>query len=203
MHAPPAAPLTPWQEAEQARQVVNVLARIEQRFAEGRWDSGYRFSPRGGNCLIGAIDEATRWVLPGVTDRVTAELTAQLPVPLRVIAKVRPRLALAAYNDTVAGRDGAMRLVREARYALGGLPMIRFVGEDRPRPWSSGTRPATPTSRGSTDLDPSSATATRPVDESRPVGTSPVGTSPVGTDPTAWPATGPTSSWTARRPSPR
>jgi hypothetical protein len=183
MHAPPAAPLTPWQEAEQARQVVNVLARIEQRFREGRWDSGYRFSPRGGNCLIGAIDEATRWVLPGVTDRVTAELTARLPAPLRVLAKVRPRLALAVYNDTVAGRDGAMRLVREARYALGGLPLIRFVGEDRARPWSSGTRPPpSTTERGDRGLDPPST---------------------VDTDPTPRPAVGPTGSWTARRLDPR
>jgi hypothetical protein len=65
MPSPP-IPLTPFQEAEQARQVVNVLARIETRLSDGRWASGHRFGPDGGNCLIGAIDEAAGWAQPGV-----------------------------------------------------------------------------------------------------------------------------------------
>lgn len=114
--------LSPLQQAEQARQVVGVLKRMEQRFTEGRWEGGHRFGPHG-TCLIGGIDEATRWVLPGVAEAVTRELADRLPTPLRAIAARRPRLALAMYNDTFGGRDGAVRLVREAREALGGLPM--------------------------------------------------------------------------------
>jgi hypothetical protein len=129
------APLGLVQEAEQARQVANVLARLETRITEGRWTSGYRVGPGGDNCLIGAIDEATAWVLPGVAERVTAELVERLPAPLRAIGRVRPRLALATFNDTVGGRDGALELVRETRYALGGLPLIHFVDEARPQPW--------------------------------------------------------------------
>lgn len=129
------APLSLVQEAEQARQVVNVLARLETRITEGRWTDGYRVGPGGENCLIGAIDEATAWVLPGVAERVTAELVERLPAPLRAIGRVRPRLALATFNDTVGGRDGALELVRETRYALGGLPLVRFADEARPQPW--------------------------------------------------------------------
>jgi hypothetical protein len=129
------APLSLVQEAEQARQVVNVLARLETRIADGRWTSGYRFGPDGGNCLIGAIDEACAWVLPGVADRVATELAARLPAPFRAIGRVRPRLALASFNDSVGGREGALELVRETRYALGGLPLIRFADEARPQPW--------------------------------------------------------------------
>jgi hypothetical protein len=127
--------LTLIQEAEQARQVVNVLTRLETRIAGGRWARGFRTGPDGGNCLIGAIDEATRWVLPGVAERATTELVSPLPAPLRALGRVRPRLALATYNDTVGGRDGALDLVRRTRYALGGLPLIRFADEARPTPW--------------------------------------------------------------------
>lgn len=129
------APLTLVQEAEQARQVVNVLARLETRIADGRWTSGFRFGPDGGNCLIGAIDEACSWVQPGVAERVTAELASRLPAPFRALSRVRPRLALASYNDSVGGREGALTLVRETRYALGGLPLIRFADEARPQPF--------------------------------------------------------------------
>jgi hypothetical protein len=131
-------PLSLVQEAEQARQVVNVLARLEARITEGRWTDGYRVGPDGSNCLIGAIDEATAWVLPGVAERVTAELVERLPAPLRAIGRVRPRLALATYNDTVGGREGALDLVRETRYALGGLPLVPFADEQRPQPWVAG-----------------------------------------------------------------
>lgn len=134
-------PLSPIEEAEQARQVVNVLARVEERFLDGRWTRGHRFGPGGGNCLIGAIDEATRHVLPGVAERATGELVAGLPAPLRALGRVRPRLALALYNDTVGGRAGATELVRQARYALGGLPLIRFADQVRRQPWSSSKEP--------------------------------------------------------------
>lgn len=135
MSKAPAPQLTLIQEAEQARQVVNVLSRLETRISSGRWARGYRVGPDGGNCLIGAIDEATRWVLPGVADQVTRELVARLPAPLRALGRVRPRLALASYNDTVGGRQGALELVRRTRYALGGLPLITFADEARPTPW--------------------------------------------------------------------
>lgn len=139
------APLSLVQEAEQARQVVNVLARLETRITDGRWTRGYRVGPDGGNCLIGAIDEACGWVLPGVAEKVTAELASRLPAPFRAVGRVRPRLALASFNDTVGGRQGALALVRETRYALGGLPLIRFEDEARPQPWVADRqqRPAT------------------------------------------------------------
>lgn len=115
--------LTPVQQAEQARQVVGVLKRMEQRFAGEGWTDGHRFGPGGGTCLIGGIDEATRWVLPGVAEAVTTELASRLPAPWQRLARRRPRLALALYNDTVGGREGAVQLVRTAREALGGLPV--------------------------------------------------------------------------------
>jgi hypothetical protein len=140
MSTPPA--LTPLQEAEQARQVVNVLARLETRIAEGHWASGYRFGPEGGNCLIGAIDEATEWAQPGVAERAARELAERLPAPFRALGRVTsPRVGLAAYNDSVGGRDGALDVVRRTRYALGGLPLVRFVDEPRPMPWTA-TQPA-------------------------------------------------------------
>jgi hypothetical protein len=136
MTTPPA--LTPLQEADQARQVVNVLARLETRIAEGRWVSGYRFGPEGGNCLIGAIDEATEWAQPGVAERAAKELAERLPAPFRALGRVTsPRVGLAAYNDSIGGRDGALDLVRRTRYALGGLPLVRFVDEPRPAPWTA------------------------------------------------------------------
>jgi hypothetical protein len=138
----PAPQLTLVQEAEQARQVVNVLTRLETRIVDGRWARGFRVGPDNGNCLIGAIDEATRWVLPGVAERVTAELVARLPAPLRALGRVRPRLALATYNDTVGGRDGALELVRRTRYALGGLPLVPFADEPRATPWVAGRQRA-------------------------------------------------------------
>jgi hypothetical protein len=136
MSTPPA--LTPIQEADQARQVVNVLARLETRIAEGHWASGYRFGPDGGNCLIGAIDEATEWAQPGVAERAAKELAERLPAPFRALGRVTsPRVGLAAFNDSVGGRDGALDLVRRTRYALGGLPLVRFVDEPRPTPWTA------------------------------------------------------------------
>jgi hypothetical protein len=112
-------PLSPVQEAEQALQVVGVLDRMEARFRAGSWARGTRFARDGGNCLIGAIDEATAWTLPGVAEKVTAELAAHLPQPFRTIARRRPRLGLALYNDSVGGRRGASALIQAARRDLG------------------------------------------------------------------------------------
>ncbi len=121
--------LSPLQQADQARQVVGVLARMEQRFASGLWASGARFLPKGGNCLIGGIDEASQWTMPEVAEQVTVQLAARLPQPFRMIAAVRPRLALAMYNDTVGGNDGALRLIRAALNELGveRRPLPEFV----------------------------------------------------------------------------
>jgi hypothetical protein len=111
--------LSPVQQADQARQVVGVLSRMEQRFASGSWRRGARFLPGGGNCLIGGIDEASKWTMPGVAQEVTAELAQRLPQPFRAVGTVRPRLALAMFNDTVGGNDGALRLIRGAMDDLG------------------------------------------------------------------------------------
>jgi len=121
--------LSPVQQADQARQVVGVLARMEQRFASGLWASGARFLPKGGNCLIGGIDEASQWTMPGVAEQATVQLAARLPQPFRIIGTVRPRLALAMYNDTVGGNDGALRLIRAALNELGvdRRPLPEFV----------------------------------------------------------------------------
>jgi hypothetical protein len=144
----PSEPLTPFHEAEQARQVVNVLARVETRLAEGHWASGYRFGPDGGTCLIGAIDEASEWVQPGVAERAARELADRLPAPFRALGKVRPRVGLAAYNDSVGGHGGALDVVRQTRYELGGLPLVRFADEPRPTPWTATTPTPAPASRG-------------------------------------------------------
>jgi hypothetical protein len=155
MSTPPA--LTPIQEADQARQVVNVLARLETRIADGHWASGYRFGPAGGNCLIGAIDEATEWAQPGVAERAAKELAERLPAPFRALGRVTsPRVGLAAFNDSVGGRDGALDLVRRTRYALGGLPLVRFVDEPRPTPWTA-AHPAGDTAAAVADAQPEAA----------------------------------------------
>lgn len=122
-------PLSPVQQADQARQVVGVLSRMEQRFASGAWARGARFLPGGGNCLIGGIDEAGDWTMPGVTEEVTEQLAQRLPQPFRAIGNVRPRLALAMYNDTVAGNEGALRLIRAALTDLGvdRRPLPEFI----------------------------------------------------------------------------
>jgi hypothetical protein len=126
---PPIARLSPVQQADQARQVVGVLSRMEQRFASGSWARGARFVPSGGNCLIGGIDEAGDWTMPGVTEEVTTQLAARLPQPFRAIGTVRPRLALALYNDTVGGNQGALGLIRAALTDLGidRRPLAEFI----------------------------------------------------------------------------
>jgi hypothetical protein len=112
-------PLSPVQQAEQALQVAGVLDRMERRITSGAWARGTRFDRDGGNCLIGAIDEATRWSMPGVAETVTHELASRLPAPFRGIARLRPRMALALYNDSIGGQRGAAALVRAAREDLG------------------------------------------------------------------------------------
>lgn len=114
----PYTELSPVQQADHARQVVSVLSRMEQRFASGAWGRGARFLPSGGNCLIGGIDEASRWTMPGVAEEVTAQLARRLPQPFRAVGKLRPLLALAMANDLL-GRDLALRLVRTAMDDLG------------------------------------------------------------------------------------
>ena len=113
---------SPLLEAEKARQVVGVLTWIERRFEAGAWARGARFGSDGSVCLIGGIDEATGWTVPGVADEVTSRLVARVPHrALRAIGRVRPRLALALYNDVIGGRAGAYELVRTTRADLGGL----------------------------------------------------------------------------------
>jgi hypothetical protein len=107
-------------QAEHARQVVGVLAWIESRFTDGGWQRGARFGDDGGVCLIGGIDEATGWTQPGVADTVTHELVRRLPAPLRLVGRLRPRLALSLYNDLVGGRTGATHLVAATRRELTG-----------------------------------------------------------------------------------
>ncbi len=121
--------LSPVQQADQARQVVGVLSRMEQRFASGAWARGARFLPAGGNCLIGGIDEAGDWTMPGVAAEITARLAERLPQPFRAIGTVRPRLGLAMYNDTVGGNDGALRLIRAVLADLGvdRRPLPEFI----------------------------------------------------------------------------
>lgn len=106
--------LTPVQQAEAARQTIGVLRRMQGRYADGRWCRGARFGRDGRNCLVGGIDEATRWTIPGVNRQIAIELAVGLPRPLQPLARIRPRLALALFNDTVGGRDGAARLVDDA-----------------------------------------------------------------------------------------
>jgi hypothetical protein len=118
MHATATAP-SPLHQAEHARQVVGVLSWVDRRFTSGAWQRGARFGSDGGVCIIGGIDEATRWTQPGVAEAVATELVQRLPAPLRALGRVRPRLALAAYNDLFGVRTGAARLLRRTRHELG------------------------------------------------------------------------------------
>jgi hypothetical protein len=113
----PLTDLSPVQQAEYALQVERVLRRMERRFTAGAWTSGARVDGDGGTCLVGAIDEATPWCIPGVAEEVTDRLAARLPRPLRAIARARPRLALAMFNDTFGERRSRM-LVQAARQDL-------------------------------------------------------------------------------------
>jgi hypothetical protein len=128
---------SPVQQATHVLQVAGVLARMERRFDDGAWARGLRFAEGGGTCLVGAIDEATRWTLPGVAEEVAERLATHLPRPLRAIARARPRLALALYNDAIGGHAGALALVRAARRDLLGSAAtgtFRRVAAPTPRP---------------------------------------------------------------------
>jgi hypothetical protein len=129
----PTTTLDPVKEAEATLQVVGVLSRLEQRFSAGAWARGARFGD-GGTCLIGGVDEATRWVMPGVARQVEVELAARLPQPFRLIGGIRPRLGLAMYNDLVGGREGALKLVRRTYHELGGQRHVIDLTTDVPAP---------------------------------------------------------------------
>lgn len=149
----PTGTWSPVLEAEHARQVVGVLTWVERRFAAGKWDRGARFGDDGGVCLVGGIDEASRWTMTGVAEDATRQLAARLPVPLRALGRLRPRLALAMYNDLVGGRRGALQLVRRTRHELGGVAPLpgptggpaaqaeagRVAPTDQPAPAAAGS----------------------------------------------------------------
>jgi hypothetical protein len=130
---------SPVQQATQALQVAGVLARMEHRFEGGAWARGARFAEGGGTCLVGAIDEATRWTLPGVAEEVAERLASHLPRPLRALGRSRPRLALALYNDSIGGHAGALALVRATRrdlfgsFGSAGTSTPRSLGATTPR----------------------------------------------------------------------
>lgn len=124
--------LTPLQQADQARQIVGVLGRMEDRIVAGHWGVGARFLPSGATCLIGAIDEATRHTMPDVADEVTRTLAAQLPSLLRQVGRLWPRLALALYNDVLRDRSRVLDLVRSTHRQLGGSPRHPSAAAARP-----------------------------------------------------------------------
>jgi hypothetical protein len=117
--------LSPVQQAEQALQIVGVLSRMEQRFRGGAWCRGMRVAPDGSTSIVGAIDEATRWVLPGVAEEITDRLAQHLPDSYGRLVRWSPRLALSLFNDR-AGRLGALDLVRATK--------AEFRGDAAPPP---------------------------------------------------------------------
>jgi hypothetical protein len=129
--------LSPLQQAEHVLQVERVLRRMEGRFEAGAWTRGARVGDDGSSCLVGAVDEATRWCMPGVAEEVTRRLATGLPLPFRAVARARPRLALALFNDTVGGERGSRALVRAARRELlAGAPAPVSDIEPLRAPWS-------------------------------------------------------------------
>ena len=127
-----ASRLTPVQQADQARQVVGVLGRMEDRIVTGHCGVGARFLPSGATCLIGANDEATRHTMPEVADEVSRTLAARLPSPLRQLGRLRPRMALALYNDVLRDRSRVLELVRTTHRQLGGSPRHPSAAGARP-----------------------------------------------------------------------
>ena len=79
------------------RQVDGVIRSVRNQL-DGGWARGARYGKEG-PCLVGAIDAVTSWTIPGVRGQVQRELVACLPRTYGLIARVRPRLALALYND--------------------------------------------------------------------------------------------------------
>lgn len=110
------------QEAEQAIQTANVLRRIDRRLHADAWAWGRRFDEDGRTCLVGAIDEATRWTFAHVGRIVTEELASRLPRSLRIVARFDARIALMIYNDAPGGNKRVRRLVAQTLSELGGVP---------------------------------------------------------------------------------
>jgi hypothetical protein len=119
--ARPLTELSPVRQAEQALQIAGVLNRMEHRFRGGAWCRGLRVASDGSTSIVGAIDEATRWAMPGVAEEVTDRLAQHLPGSYGALGRWRPRLALTLYNDR-AGRLGALALVRATRADFRGDP---------------------------------------------------------------------------------
>jgi hypothetical protein len=127
-------------EAEQAIQVANVLRRIDRRLHADGWAWGRRFDDDGGTCLVGAIDEATRWTHLTVAPNVTCELALRLPRPLRLLAQIDARVALMIYNDAPGGQRRVRSLVARTLSELGGVP----CGEDPTAGRTSSASPQVP-----------------------------------------------------------
>jgi hypothetical protein len=128
--------LSPVQQAEYALQVERVLRRMERRLDAGGRSRGARVGADGGTRLLGAIDEATRWCMPGVAEEVAGRLVRRLPRTLRAVGRARPRLALAVFDDTFGG-ERRRALVRATRQdLLAGAPAPTSGVEARRAPWS-------------------------------------------------------------------
>jgi hypothetical protein len=106
-------------EAQQALQVANALHHIHERFERGGWTRGQRSGPNGRSCIVGAIEEATRWTMAGVEQAIIEELVRDLPAPLRVLAGINPRVALMTYNDAPGGERRIRKLVVRVLSRLG------------------------------------------------------------------------------------
>lgn len=97
---------------EAIRQVDGVLKRMDARLSQGR-SRGARFG-KDGPCLIAAVDEVTSWTIPGVKEEVERELCACLPRRYWLLSRVRPRFALAMFND-LGELPRVVHLVQRAR----------------------------------------------------------------------------------------
>ena len=106
-------------EAQQALQVANALHHIHDRVEQGGWTRGQRSGPNGKSCIVGAIEEATRWTMAGVEQAIIRELVRDLPAPLRALSGINPRVALMTYNDAPGGERRVRRLVARVLGRLG------------------------------------------------------------------------------------
>jgi hypothetical protein len=115
-------------EAQQALQVANALHHIHDRFEQGGWTRGQRSGPNGKSCIVGAIEDATRWTMAGVEQAIIDELLTDLPAPLRVLAGISPRAALMTYNDAPGGERRIQKLLVRTLTRLGmGATLPRMV----------------------------------------------------------------------------
>jgi len=128
-------------EAQQALQVANALHHIHDRFEHGGWTRGQRAASHGRSCIVGAIEEATRWTMTGVDDAIVSELVAQLPPPLRLVAGVNPRVALMIYNEAPGGERRIRKLLIDSlpRLGMGGTLEPAVHGPAAARPRAPGT----------------------------------------------------------------